>query len=253
MKHLFYLLFLNLFISCTSHAQDYETLQKIHLGKNSKIFSTYLDSLNIPKDEFYNGDAYMALAVDIDDVDNKIFTTYFSDIFDYPEYIGFNGKVHHPSILSAIEKNGKIHQINYHLGSTDDALLIYNNDFVNITEVTGIKSFRQIISKEIIQKIESYLIEKYGIPKREKNLDIPLQILQQGKFITSYLDGHPLTTEVLTWETKFITITFYKGVEFKHVLYNKSGRHYSYGLEELNEDKLFKYTKIFSRIEFTLK
>lgn len=195
-----------------------QIIEGITLGNTYQEYLKELDSLGVKKEDFFS----QILLNSKEDFENNGVSTYVTKIFNFQEFE--SPSIKHIGILwpTVPEATNRLIGLTVLLAHTTEPVLdeqLFSNN-------SHIKSIVQDINENLKQKIITSYISKYGEPKRRKTKNFYFFTLDGYKTNKNFSD---LSTEaeILTWQSKFYTITFFTGTESRNCVYSPLRRNYS--------------------------
>lgn len=222
-----------LLIVCAScnkiNEKEITIIDDIVLGKPSKIFFEYLDSLGIPNDvffikPFFNSDDGSLL-------DNRI-KLYYTNQFNYANYACDNS-CHLGVFYPIANSSGNIVRLDVIIINSMPAYYIENGEFSLIDKKNTNNSINQSVFVTICSEIRCKLEAKYGTPKDIQNQSNLCYIFSKNAVEGFEVDpneqlvlGENVRYE---WETEYMYINFYSGIYSKYAQFNKEEKRYVFG------------------------
>ena len=197
--------------SCNNiNTKDITIIDGIRLGTNQDGLNSQCDSLKIQQPIFYTKTLF---SVTENPVDFKI-KVYVTNIFNTSEYNGGSQSLQHYGLFYPMIVDGtkNIVGLTVILFRTSQALIISNTGISSLTRETNIQSISQNMSSSQIESIASMLTEKYGKPSSiVKDPNTPFYVIENNKLNPHISDSTNIGV-MLTWKTKYIDITLFKGL-----------------------------------------
>lgn len=200
--------------SCNTISQESLTIiDNLTLGQSHQDFKQQYRTNKIPKAEFYiaQGRPFESL----EELNaNKVYQ-------DYTKAFDMNpmNNIHHFGLYipNQFEGTNNIVGLDIYLGFTFNAWIVNfppNGEIINmnVTEMTGISSFNQVVKEDLLDKIEKMLIQKYGEPTQIDTDNISFYSLFNNQ-LNPHNTRENLRGKLLKWETKTMDIHFFRGIE----------------------------------------
>jgi len=221
MKNIPILIIIILFISCNNiKPEEIIVIENIRLGDDFNSYKKQLDSLGIKSTRYYN---VIAPRYENNSIgEENYFPAWYTNLFDFSDYRNTKSRINHPSIIVPLTYTGtdKVWGTIVLLGHTDKPWMIFVPDYLrDIYERDSY--FRQDINDHALNKILESYKEKYGVPTKIDTTKYKELYMIQGNGVQSEYDD---TYEgiLYTWETKFITINFFTGIDLNAIYYKNT-------------------------------
>ncbi|MFD0700311.1 hypothetical protein [Myroides pelagicus] len=186
--------------------KDITIIDNLVLGKKNLDFIEQYDSLKIPHKTFFAGHVFTS----IDELGTSKIIRAYSDKFNLlPQR---NIKQYGIYFQRSNEGSDYIVELDVMLGFEGNATLFEEGRMIDVTKETGINSFIQANRKDLIDKIESLLIKKYGKPDEVLVENIPFYSIKNN-LLSPHNTEYSYKTELLVWNTDYLVISFFKGLE----------------------------------------
>ncbi len=187
-----------LIVSCNEHSKSqFIVFENIRLGDKEETYEKQFDSLKIPKRSFRN-------------FNNNTLRSYYSNIFDYPEWKN-SFSLDHVALIypRALEATRNISELLVLICHTSHKWKAISRD--NFEAVPDIKVIQQDVNVDLTKRIKEMLTSKYGNPKSESIVQKPFYYsISDDNTIMKRQSGAPSTETI--WETKYYTVIFSSGV-----------------------------------------
>lgn len=205
--------------------KDISIIDGVKLGTSQQDFYNQCDSLKIEQKIFYT----KILFFDGDDAGESRIKTYVTDIFNSSEY---NTKdlqhfgLYYPTTLTGTKN---IIGLNVLMVHTSQASSITDRGFKLLNKETP--GISQDISYNQVDDIAKMLSKKYGNPSDTLKSAFLGFYVVEGNQIRSYHSDSTNVGEKLTWKTKFLDISLFKGISSPTNTFNLKDHTYSMYLD----------------------
>jgi len=214
--------------SCTKITKkDVTIIDDIRLGTTEDGFNRQCDSLKNQQILFYTNSIFGRLFSSSENLDEFRIKGYVTNIFNTSYYNGDSPTLQHYGLFSLINENGteNIVGLNVLLG------------YMLTTKNYNLPLFSQNMSCSQIESIDRMLTEKYGKPDSIlKNQNLTFYVLKKNKLL-SYSSDTSNFGEMLIWKTKYLDITFFKGLASGTDTYNSKKNsyqiHFDYNIKRI--------------------
>lgn len=201
--------------SCTGIPKEKLTvIENIKLGGPSNAYRKQFDSLQIQNKRFIT----KTLLMKYDDLsdDNNYYYAYYTDLFNFNEFQNPKESLEHLGLLIPITLRGTSNNfaLLVLLCRTKDPWLAGELErFKNTVEE---KFIRQEVNNEIIYKIKSMYISKYGEPKSVDTSEYnSFYMIKGNSFSKEKANGIQAVT--IKWETDYYDVTFFTGFDLNGI------------------------------------
>lgn len=193
------------------------------LGKSKNDFTKQIDSLGFSSTPFYTKNFFYKLS-DVIDKTNTI-SQYYTKTFNFPEYQ--NPPFEHIGLFRATlaPNSENVVELNIILGHTAKPYFLGEAGLYLFDKLDK-KSFSQNVNLKVLDEIEKLYTAKYGKPSQtSRNPSNSFFVIGGNQFVVRN-ENSPRTGFKLTWETEYMTITFFKGITSVESLYNERYKKY---------------------------
>jgi len=250
MKKLCTLFIVLAMLSCHKiNSSDLTISDKVVLGQEKDKFYKQLDSLQIKSQVFYSKQLFF----DAKEINSSRVNLYYSEVFNKGVYNDSEHSIfHYGLIYPSINSNSVVTGMYLLLVYTGGAMLYPSYSITDITKTIGLS---QCIRVDLLDEIQEKLTIKYGQPTETINSkDSNVFVLEKDKINKNVSDTKHLG-EIIKWKTKYLDITFFRGVKTTSTIFNADGLGYtetiySDGKDELtkNQAATYKYPYIYYQI-----
>lgn len=245
------LIFLLLYSCNKIDKNDLRVVGGVQLGLKPDEYIKQCDSLGLKSTSFYTKGFF----TNANEVSNSKIRTYYTDIFDFPEYVNSKSNIHHYALLIP-QKDADFNNITsicLLLGHTNTAVgLNRNAELFDLTKATYCSAFNQDITTGVLDKIEAMLVKRYGEPYSDSVKENKFYKLEgSGSYPKVHSEGF---AKKKIWMTDNFKVTYFKGFENKNASYNKLEKNYStdYEGKVINLNPVEFYTNQFAYIRYEL-
>lgn len=230
---------------------DLKVVGGLQLGLKPDDYVKQCDSLGLKSTSFYT----KMFFTNPDEVSQSKIRAYYTDIFDFPEYVNSKNNIHHYALLipeKDKEYNG-ITSIYLLIGHVNGAIGLKNNgELFDLTKATNYSVFNQDVTTGVLDKIEAMLVKEYGNPNYDSVKENNFYKLE-GSGSYPKVNGNGFGKKKI-WETSNFKLTYFKGFENKATSFNKFEKNYNYSLKGniINLNAVEFYTNQFAYIKYEL-
>lgn len=223
---------------------DLTVVDKIVLGEKKESFYKQLDSLHLKSQTFY----CKHLFTDINEINNSRLNLYYSEVFNTGKYNKSEYSIYHYGIIyPSLNSNSYVTGMYLLLAYTAKAVLIPSLlKQCEITEKTQILGLSQYIRADLLDEIQEMLTTKYGQPTEILNSkDSYICVIEKGS-INKYISDKKYSGEIVKWKTKYLNISFFRGVRTNSTTFDTNGGGYLISMfpnekKELGKNETYTY------------
>jgi hypothetical protein len=218
--------------------KDLTIIDGIRLGTTQDGLNSQCDSLKIQQPVFYTKTLF---SITENTIDYRL-KGYVTNIFNTSEYNGGSQTLQHFGLFYPMNVDGtkNIVGLTVLLFRTSQALIISNTGISSLTKETNIQSISQNMSSSQIESIASMLTEKYGKPTSiVKDPNTTFYVFENNKLNPHSSDSTNIG-EMITWKTKYLYITFFKGLASGTDTYTMKNHSYM-SYFDYNPKRIIKY------------
>lgn len=190
-------------------SKDITIIDGVKLGTSQEELYSQCDSLKVEQKLFYTKIMFSGS----DEIGESKIKAYVTDVFNTSEYrtqLTQHYGIYYPITLTGTKN---IIGLNILLVHTSPASLFTNRGYTNLTKETNIPGISQDISYNQVDDIASMLSKKYGNPSDTLKFEFLRFYAIEGNQIREYHADSTNIGEMIIWKTKFLDISFFKGID----------------------------------------
>jgi hypothetical protein len=198
-------------------------IDNLVLGKSKNDFTNQIDSLGFSSTPFYTKIFFHQFS-DVIDKTNTI-SQYYTKTFNFPEYQ--NPPFEHIGLFRATlaPNSENVVELNVILGHTAKPYFLGEAGLYLFDKIDK-WSFSQNVNLKLLDEIEQLYTSKYGKPSQTSRDPSNSFFVIDGNHFVLRNENSSRTGFKLTWETEYMTITFFKGITSVESLYNERYKKY---------------------------